>query len=380
MFKQILENRIGDKLTNFNNASKIATNLFDKFRNSLDLSDGPAVSSSTVNSSPLLAKKMNSLTNSDNSLVETNSSIANDEYNSSYYNINNNYNKPIQNSFGNNNFKHNYASEENQLNDYNDLNESKVQLPTRRIATSESEENPVRSNHNRVLMRQSTDLTCKFPLKPFQRINSETVEIPGLNVKVVRYRVEDDLGKIEPHMYIKNSSAGADSLMNSTSKGKIYFSLHYNEEIKSLSLTINKAEIYVHPHFSPPSALINNSKKFEYTDDIVSAANKPDTYVKIQLYPGKKHKYQTRVQRKTCTPAFEETFFFSIPFQDLSSKSVNLTVLDFGRFTKNSLIGSVRLNDLHLIKDLKTTEVDFVRNLLPLSEVRVLIFFGFNQN
>ena len=50
------------------------------------------------------------------------------------------------------------------------------------------------SHKPRTLVRQSTDLTSSFPLKRFQRINSETVEIPGLNVKVVRYRIENDLG------------------------------------------------------------------------------------------------------------------------------------------------------------------------------------------
>jgi hypothetical protein len=371
MFKHIFENKI-DKLTNFNNAGKLATDLFDKFRNSLDISDsGPPHSSVT---SPILPKKSNSqLSNSNSSLVDTNSSVTNDESNSSYYHLNNGKTINSSSSNNNNNNKSNYNDE----NGFDPYDESTIKTSTKKIFNSESDEpnTPIKEIKNRVLLRQTSDLTSKFPSNPFRRINSETVEIPGLNVKVVRYRVDDDLGKIDPHMYIKNNSTGADSLMSSTSKGKIYFSLHYNEEIKSLSLTINKAEIYAHPQLNQPSNLINNNKKFEYTDDIVSSANKPDTYVKIQLYPGKKHKYQTRVQKKTCTPAFEETFFFSIPFQDLSTKSVNLTVLDFGRFTKNSLIGSVRLNDLHIIKDIKTTEVEFALNLLPLSEVNIFVLF-----
>ena len=76
-----------------------------------------------------------------------------------------------------------------------------------------------REQRSRSLVRQSTDLTSSFPLKPFQKINSETIEIPGLNVKVVRYRVGNDLGKIEPHLYKKYNTGGIDSNA-SLSKGK----------------------------------------------------------------------------------------------------------------------------------------------------------------
>ena len=218
MFKQIFENKI-DKLTNFNNAGKIATDLFDKFRNSLDLSDSGPPPSSTV-TSPSIPKKSNShLSNSNSSLVDTNSSVTtNDESNSSYHHLNNNnINRHTNNSSSSSSSNHNYNNNNFKFNDENGhdpFDESTVKsTPTRKITSPESVEPNTSVNetrNHRVLTRQSTDLTCKFPLKPFQRINSETVEIPGLNVKVVRYRVEDDLGKIDPHMYIKNNSTGAD--------------------------------------------------------------------------------------------------------------------------------------------------------------------------
>ena len=53
LFISTFENKI-DKLTNFNNAGKIATDLFDKFRNSLDISDGGPPTSVT---SPVIPKK-----------------------------------------------------------------------------------------------------------------------------------------------------------------------------------------------------------------------------------------------------------------------------------------------------------------------------------
>ena len=52
--------------------------------------------------------------------------------------------------------------------------------------------------------------------------------------------------------------------------------------------------------------------------------SKPDTYVKLQMLPDKKRKYQTRIQRKTWTPAFEETFYFQTALQDLQHKTLSL--------------------------------------------------------
>lgn len=98
------------------------------------------------------------------------------------------------------------------------------------------------AHHNRTLVRQATDLTSSFPLKPFQKINSETVEIPGLNVKVVRYRIANDLGKIEPHLYIKYNLGGVDSSA-AVAKGKLYFTVRYNQEIQSFTVGINRCTI-----------------------------------------------------------------------------------------------------------------------------------------
>lgn len=240
--------------------------------------------------------------------------------------------------------------------------------------------------NNRTLVRQSTDLTSSFPLKPFQKINSETVEIPGLNVKVVRYRIENDLGKIEPHLYIKYNSSGGDA-STMASKGKLFFSLHYNEEIQSFSVTINKAELNAGMNGGGGGGLqaFNNStssspnttsSSLNTASSSVSAPNspnlnKPDTYIKVQLLPDKKRKFQTRIQRKTWAPLFDETFYFPIPFEELQNKTLYLSLLEFGRFSKHELIGSVRLNDIHSIKDITTTEVEFVRNLIPLADVSI---------
>ncbi len=180
------------------------------------------------------------------------------------------------------------------------------------------------SNPTKTLVRQSTDLTTSFPLKSFQKINSETVEIPGLNVKVVRYRIANDLGRIEPHLY-KNYNAGSGDSNAAVCKSKLFFSLYYNEEIQSLSVTVTKAEIFNSSASLASGMMGGGGSSFASTGSTISAPsspnlNKPDTYVKIQLLPDKKRKYQTKIQRKTFTPVFDETFYFQLPFDDLQNR------------------------------------------------------------
>lgn len=98
--------------------------------------------------------------------------------------------------------------------------------------------------------------------------------------------------------------------------------------------------------------------------------SKIDTYVKIQLLPDKKRKFQTKIQRKTSNPAFDETFYFATPFDELQNKTLYLALYEFGRFLKHELIGAIRISDLHSIKDITTQDVEFTRNLIQLAEVQ----------
>lgn len=97
--------------------------------------------------------------------------------------------------------------------------------------------------------------------------------------------------------------------------------------------------------------------------------SKLDTYVKVTLLPDKKRKYQTKIQRKTSTPAFDETFYFATSLEDLQSRTLYLALYEFGRFLKHELIGAIRLSELHLIKDIAAQDVEFTRNLIHLAEV-----------
>lgn len=447
MFKQIFENKIGEKLNNFNNSGKAAFEWVDKFRQSLDISEkiekiqintgllsqsdvDTAEESSKSTANPkteqnfIQDNKKNVHTNSNgnsrklsanySSELEDTSTNLNSSTSTSPmdYNSNNSigsagYRQSFkikkqttvsalnnQNHLQSPNFQINKSTDScSSTNDFSLSSSSSISQKSAEFNTNQNSSHLHQSNSineeyatnyeskkntsSKTLIRQSTDLTSSFPLKPFQKINSQTVEIPGLNVKVVRYRVENDLGKIEPHLYTKYSSAGIET-NQVISKGKIFLTLRYNEEIRSFSVTINKVDIYPN---AKSNLLSNNFTSLSVSSSSRSQPNspnlsKPDTYVKVILLPDKKKKYQTKIQRKTFQPVYEETFYFQLPYEELNSKTLHLTLFEFGRFSRHELIGSVRISDLNLIKDLQTSDVEIVKNLLPLAEVN-LIFFLF---
>uniref|UniRef100_A0A914Y9Y9 C2 domain-containing protein n=1 Tax=Panagrolaimus superbus TaxID=310955 RepID=A0A914Y9Y9_9BILA len=63
-----------------------------------------------------------------------------------------------------------------------------------------------------------------------------------------------------------------------------------------------------------------------------------DPYVKLFLMPDKKKKFQTKVQRKSLNPVFNETFVFKIPYSEISGQVLVLNVFDFDRFGKHDQV------------------------------------------
>ncbi|VDD93877.1 unnamed protein product [Enterobius vermicularis] len=68
-----------------------------------------------------------------------------------------------------------------------------------------------------------------------------------------------------------------------------------------------------------------------------------DPYVKLYLLPEKKKKFQTKVQRKSLNPVFNETFTFKVPFSDIGGQTLVLDVFDFDRFGKHDQIGQISI-------------------------------------
>uniref|UniRef100_A0A672QK72 Synaptotagmin 6 n=1 Tax=Sinocyclocheilus grahami TaxID=75366 RepID=A0A672QK72_SINGR len=140
------------------------------------------------------------------------------------------------------------------------------------------------------------------------------------------------LGRIQPELYKQSTMDAEESSKNGTDKtcGKINFSLKYDYEGELLLITILKA-------FDLPAKDLCGSS---------------DPYVKIYLLPDRKRKFQTRVHCKTLNPTFDETFQFPVPYEELGSRKLHLSVFDFDRFSRHDMIGEVILENLFEVSDL----------------------------
>ncbi|XP_076125378.1 synaptotagmin-6 [Alosa pseudoharengus] len=140
------------------------------------------------------------------------------------------------------------------------------------------------------------------------------------------------LGRLQPELYQQSAVEADHSADHDPSKncGKINFSLKYDYESEQLLVTIVRA-------------LDLPAKDF---------CGSSDPYVKIYLLPDRKRKFQTRVHRKTLHPTFDESFQFPVPYAELATCKLHLSVFDFDRFSRHDMIGEVILDNLFEESDL----------------------------
>ncbi|XGW17221.1 hypothetical protein V3C99_002101 [Haemonchus contortus] len=81
-----------------------------------------------------------------------------------------------------------------------------------------------------------------------------------------------------------------------------------------------------------------------------------DPYVKLCILPERKQKYETKIIRNSLNPVFNETFLFSLPFNELQSKTLMLTVYDYDRLSKDDKMGELSI-PLETIDFGTTTEI-----------------------
>jgi len=83
-----------------------------------------------------------------------------------------------------------------------------------------------------------------------------------------------------------------------------------------------------------------------------------DPYVKVYVLPDKKKKFETKVQKKSLDPVFDETFNFKVLYKEIGSKTVVFAVYDFDRFGKHDIIGKIEvpLNSIDLGQIFETTK------------------------
>ncbi|PAV88345.1 hypothetical protein WR25_07586 isoform B [Diploscapter pachys] len=117
--------------------------------------------------------------------------------------------------------------------------------------------------------------------------------------------------------------------------GRIYFKLDYDFSQSKLSVAI------VECRNLPP----------------MDRNGKSDPYVKLSILPERKQKFETKIIRNTLNPVYNETFLFSIPFNELQSKSLLMVVFDYDRLSKDDKMGQIVV-PLDSIDFGQTTDLD----------------------
>jgi len=118
--------------------------------------------------------------------------------------------------------------------------------------------------------------------------------------------------------------------------GTLHFSLDYDFEANNLKVHVMEAT-------DLPAMDLNGTS---------------DPYVKVYVLPDKKKKFETKVQKKSLNPVFDETFNFKVMYKEIGAKTVVLAVYDFDRFGKHDIIGKIEvpLNSIDLGQVYETTK------------------------
>ncbi|KAG8257221.1 Synaptotagmin-9 [Homalodisca vitripennis] len=106
--------------------------------------------------------------------------------------------------------------------------------------------------------------------------------------------------------------------------GKLHFALKFDSEMDALFVKVLEARDL----------------------PIKDVTGSSDPYVKVYLLPDRKKKFQTKVHRKNLNPVFNETFIFSVTYEELRTRYLQFSVYDFDRFSRHDLIGQVVLKGL----------------------------------
>ncbi|XP_076647027.1 synaptotagmin-10 [Halictus rubicundus] len=200
---------------------------------------------------------------------------------------------------------------------------------------------------NKKVLRQTTLPIVPMRHQSFQRQLSHRLDLPNIKFSIcnLENRSDSSLGLIKPELYKKElqrqESAESSSTTEMEYAGKLHFSLLYDKEIEGLVVKVLDArELPV--------------------KDVTGSS---DPYVKIYLLPDRKKKYQTKVHRKNLNPVFNETFIFSVSYDELRERYLQFSVYDFDRFSRHDLIGQVVFKGLLECTDL-SQEIEYMMDIM----------------
>lgn len=194
--------------------------------------------------------------------------------------------------------------------------------------------------------RQSTLPTVSERHVSFQRQLSHKLDLSNIEftVQSIKHKEQPKLGSIKPELY---KQVSIDSIKSEHMLcGKLFFSLKYDHDLAELKVIVHRLEDLPAKDFSGTS----------------------DPYVKIYLLPDRKHKYQTKVHRKTLNPEFHESFAFSVPYKEITNRTLQFNVYDFDRFSRHDSIGAVVLKEI-LSEGSLVKETFYVRDILSANQV-----------
>ncbi|XP_046748568.1 synaptotagmin-10-like [Diprion similis] len=199
---------------------------------------------------------------------------------------------------------------------------------------------------NKKVLRQTTLPIVPMRHQTFQRQLSHRLDLPNIKFSIcsLENRSDSSLGLLKPELYKKDLTRQASTESSSTVEmeysGKLHFALRYDKEFEGLVVKVLEAREL----------------------PIKDVTGSSDPYVKVYLLPDRKKKFQTKVHRKNLNPIFNETFIFSVPYDDLRERYLQFSVYDFDRFSKHDLIGQVVLRDLLDCTDLEQ-EIEYTMDI-----------------
>ncbi|XP_003703312.1 synaptotagmin-10 [Megachile rotundata] len=204
------------------------------------------------------------------------------------------------------------------------------------------------------VLRQTTLPIVPMRHQSFQRQLSHRLDLPNIKFSIcsLENRSDSSLGLIKPELYkkelLKQDDADSASTAEMEFAGSLRFALQYDKEIESLIVKVLEAR-------DLPEKDVTGSS---------------DPYVKVYLLPDRKKKHQTKVHRKNLNPVFNETFIFSVSYEELRERYLQFSVYDFDRFSRNDLIGQVVVKGLLECADLEH-ELEYTMDIMRTMQEKV---------
>ncbi|CAL4063256.1 unnamed protein product, partial [Meganyctiphanes norvegica] len=220
-------------------------------------------------------------------------------------------------------------------------------LPDLSRTTSQEHLLPQESNTKKQpVPRQTTMPTVPQRHASFQRQISHCLQIEETNppFSVCNKDKRNGLGMLKPELYRaeltrQSSVESGDSDMETM--GQLTFTLKYDRIMEGLVVKVVQA------------------KELPIKD----VGGSSDPYVKVFLLPDRKKRYVTKVHRRNLNPTFNETFIFSVLPNELPDRTLQFSVYDFDRFSRNDLIGQVFLRGLDDTVE-TTNEMEYTMDIL----------------